>query len=442
MKRIIALLLCVVFALSVIPCGLIFAEDTKSVSDAVVYLNGANGNDSNGGKTAAKAVKTLKQAITVAKTFADAEEVTVVVTGATALGEEQHYVLPEHTAKITVTSKYDGTDYRELGACLTTFSKRLSCIYFNGDFAFEYVTINQSKINAIFVMQYNSFKIGGGVTVNAVDPTASDNHPILLVGCNMSYDKAVTATTFTNDVNIEINSGTWAYLRGGDRDSSSTFDGNMTININGGKFLCPVASATGHYTSGNVNSSTGKSSYGPNAKIIMNLNGGEMNSFVGASYVASGSNHVNYADITVNINDGFKLTNKFVVAQSTNATFNGRLTVNIFGGDFSEVVESKLANLTKTNGGTGVVTVNYDPNDAVSTAAFNALKASCLDDSGVSYGVIKSDANPVVFVKDDGTGDGSSPHSARYSRGGVQRPRSFEGLHRGHLRSLHSVGVF
>ena len=173
MKKIIALLLCVAFVLSVVPYDAIAAENTKSVSDAVVYLNGANGNDSNDGKTAAKAVKTLAKAVEVANTFTNAENVTVVVTGKTDLADKQHYILPANNAKIIVTSKYNGTDYRGSGACLTTFSKDVSCIYFNGDFAFEYVTINQSAKNAIFVMQYNSLKIGGGVTVNAVDPTAS-----------------------------------------------------------------------------------------------------------------------------------------------------------------------------------------------------------------------------------------------------------------------------
>ena len=412
MKKIIALLLCVAFVLSVVPYSIVAAEDTQNVGDAVVYLNSASGADANDGTTPDKAVASLAKAIELANTFTDAENVTVVVTGETLLGDSQHCILPKNNVRVTVTSKYGGTDYRDSGACLKTFSKGLSCVYFNGEFAFEYVTINQTKINAIFVMQYNSFKIGGGVKINAVDPTLSSNYPILLVGCNASYDKASTPTTFTNDIEIEINSGTWAYLRSGDRDSTSTFDAEMTISINGGKFLCP-ATSTNYYTNGNVNSSTGKSSYGPNAKIVMNLNGGEMDSFAGCSYVAEGSGHVNHADITVNINDGFKLTNHFVAVQKTQATFNGRLTINIYGGDFSEVVETRLANLTVANGAMGVVSVNYDPDDNVSAAAFNALKANCRDDSGVIYGVIRADADPVVFVKDGGSGDGTSPHSAK-----------------------------
>ena len=84
------MLLCALFVLSVVPYDAIAAENTQSVSDAVVYLNGTNGSDSNSGKTAAKAVKTLAKAVEVANTFTNAENVTVVVTGITNLADKQH----------------------------------------------------------------------------------------------------------------------------------------------------------------------------------------------------------------------------------------------------------------------------------------------------------------------------------------------------------------
>ena len=416
MKKIIALLLCVVFVLSVVPYNAIAAENAQSVSDSVVYLNGTDGSDSNSGKTAAKAVATLARAIEVANTYADAKKVYVVVTGDTAIPEAQH-VLPANNKPIVVTSVYGGNDYKAKGAEFITYNANCAAIHFNGTFTFEKITIKTTNANSIFALQYNSFTAGEGIDfVTVKDAAKASSYPIILVGCNTNsgtpYDKAITPTTFTNDVNIEVNSGTWAYIRGGDRDSKSTYDGNMTININGGKFLCSVTSPTGHYTGGNINGPTGKSSYGPNAKIVMNLKGGEMNSLIGCAYVGEDSGHTNAADITINIFDGFKLTNKFVAVQSNYAVFNGKLTVNLYGGDLTGLVEAKLLNASVANGGNGTVTVNYDINDAHSAAAFKALIDVCLDDTNVKYGKLEIMPCTVVYVKDGGTGNGSTPATA------------------------------
>ncbi len=415
MKKVIAFLLCMILTFSSVPFGMFSAEAVEGGNpEPVVFLDGTAGDDTNDGKTAATAVATLARAIEAANTFSNVDEVTVVVTGVTTLGTSTTYKLPKNNAKIIVTSKFNGIDYAKSGACLKTYNKTVACIYFNGDFVFEHVTIIPTNTNPIFVMQYNNFKIGDGVTVNGKDPAKSTNHPILLVGCNKNIDKAASPSTFSKDLTIEVNSGTWAYIRGGDRDSTSTYDGNMTININGGKFLCPVTTDAGHYTSGNVNGPTGKSSYGKNAKIVMNLRGGEMNSLIGCSYVGETSGHTNEADITINIYDGFKLTNKFAAVQSAHAVFNGKLTINIYGGDLSGLVESKLYNASVDNFGTGTVTVNRNPNDADSQTAFENLTGVCVQgcDTDVRYGDVEIEPYTVVYVKDCGTGDGSSPEKA------------------------------
>ena len=392
MKRAISLILVALMALMLVPAISVAADD------AVVYLNGATGADTNDGKTAATAVATIDKAIEVANTFTGATEVVIVLAGETAIPNAQH-VLPANNAPIVLTSIYAGTDYKAQGAKLVFYNGNCAAIHFNGDAAIENLNIEILNDNPIFALQYNSFTVGEGVEITSLkSPTLAKGYPIILIGCNtqnsVAQDKAATPTTFTNDVNVEVNSGTWAYIRGGDRDSMSTFDGNMTIDINGGTFMCPVTSATGHYGNGNVNGPTGKCSYGPNAKIVMNLKGGEMDSLIGCSYVGNNTGHTSAADITINIFDGFKLTNKFVAVQTTNTVFNGKLTVNLYGGDLTGLVEAKLLNASVANGGTGTVTVNYDANDAKSAAAFKALKDVNLDDTDVIYGALA--AAPVV----------------------------------------------
>ncbi|MBE6641170.1 MAG: hypothetical protein E7619_06250 [Ruminococcaceae bacterium] len=396
MKRAISLILVAIMALMLVPAIGVAAAGTEK-ADAVVYLNGTTGVDTNDGKTAATAVASLAKAIEIANTYADAKEVVVVLSGDTMLGDAQAYVLPAHTAKITVTGNYDGTDYK---SAFLTFNANIAHVLFNGPFAFEYLTISVATTNAIFAAQYNSFEIGEGVEiVPQADPAKYTSYPIILVGCssngggNNPLDKAAGKSTFTNDVYVEINSGTWAYLRGGDRDSFSTYDGNMTININGGTFLQGAGTDTSYFTSANTNSPTGKAAFGDNAKIVMNLNGGEMTYLAAANYTKPDL-PIN-ADITINFNKGFKLNGGFASSMTLNTVFNGDLVVNVYGGDFSAVTSAVLKNQSTANGGVGTVTVNHNPNDPDSVAAFNILKnASAGKDDGVVYGTI-ADA-PVV----------------------------------------------
>ena len=119
------MLLFALFVLSVVPYDAIAAENTQSVSDAVVYLNGTNGSDSNSGKTAAKAVKTLAKAVEVANTFTNAENVTVVVTGITNLADKQHnrlHRLPKgHPERRRLIQLEYGKD------CALTHKRHLGC---------------------------------------------------------------------------------------------------------------------------------------------------------------------------------------------------------------------------------------------------------------------------------------------------------------------------
>ena len=125
MKKIIALLLCVAFLLSVVPYDAIAAENTQSVSNAVVYLNGTNGSDSNSGKTAAKAVKTLAKAVEVANTFTNAENVTVVVTGITNLADKQHNRLHRLPQGYTERRRLIQLEYGK--DCALTHKRHLGC---------------------------------------------------------------------------------------------------------------------------------------------------------------------------------------------------------------------------------------------------------------------------------------------------------------------------
>ncbi len=395
MKRAISLILVALMMLLAVPAFSVTAADGTAKSDYVVYLNGTAGADAHDGKTAATAVATFVKAVELACAYTDVAEVVIVVTGDTSLGNIQHNILPENKARICVTGYYDGTNYN--GKLITNTDNPVSVLYLNGDYTFEYLTLDCRRDNFILCMQYNNVKIGHGMTVVPLESRKDiySAFPILLVGCNgdtsAMHDKAIGDPTFTNDVLVEVYSGEWQYFRAGDRDAKTTFDGNMTIKIDGIKTKIP-ASDTSYISNNNNNSPTGKGSYGPNAKIVMDIGNVELNNLVGITYVQPNSGNTNKADVTLNIREGVK-TGRFCAVQKNALIFDGKLTVNVYGGDFSELLTVSFANNSIANGGTGTVTINHNPADPASVAAFNALKDKAADagDASVTYGEIKAE---------------------------------------------------
>lgn len=372
-----------VFTIGISAAGI----DAKTGVNAV-YLNGAAGNDSNDGTTAAKAVSTFEKAITLASAGNPAEAV-IVVCGETPMGIANDNILPEHTTLITLTSYYNGTDYRTTGAkLLSPAVSGVALCYFNGPFVFQHITFKMMQTNFIYAMQYNNLTVGDDVVIEKYDgSTANTAYPILIAGCNGTggeKDKAVGAPTISKNCTIVINSGDWQYYRGGDRDTQVVFDGTLDTTINGGVYH-QESNATSYCTNSNNNSATGKGIYTSNAKITLTLNGGTFDTLIASVYTQPYTPaNTSEATITVNINDGCTIRNYFCAAMANNGVFNGKIIINVNGGDLSTLQEAKLENLTV--GGTGTITVNK--NTSTSPAAYEILVAKSVASENVTFGTI------------------------------------------------------
>lgn len=382
-KKLTTCFLCSLLVLTAFPVLAIGASAAGIAADAAVpafYLDGSKGADTNDGKTPEKAVATLNGAIALANATT-ASKVVVVVSGPTSLGSEEHNILTANTPRIILTSFYNNVDYRTTGAILNSPTvAKVDLLYFNGDFTFEHLKFQMMATNFIFAMQYNDLLVGSDVEILPLaGGTAATAYPILIAGCNGAgsvytpVDKAIGDPTFTDNVTIEINSGDWQYYRGGDRDTQTTFNGTLTTTINGGKFH-QESTGTSYKTNSNNVSATGKGNYGPDAKIVLNLKGGEMQNVIGYNYVQPYTpKNESKADITINIYPGVKITGYVAATQANNGIFNGKVTINVYGGDLSTLIESVLTNNTVDDTDTGKVYVNYKPSDPASVAAYQAL---------------------------------------------------------------------
>ncbi len=89
-------------------------DSIEEMTNSVVYLNGADGDDGNSGFTPENPLRTLDAALSLMKQYGGG---TLVVCGPVA-AKGSSYVLADVGGGLTVTSEYGGADYRETnGAC-------------------------------------------------------------------------------------------------------------------------------------------------------------------------------------------------------------------------------------------------------------------------------------------------------------------------------------
>ena len=114
--------------------GCIFASVMfVSAAQEVVFVDQSAGNDTNDGKSATTAVKTLDAAY---KKIGDGDG-TIVLCSEYALSGD--YTGPEHKGTVTITSKYNGTQYDA-----QIWNKANMVLRLNGSTVFKDVTFIQS----------------------------------------------------------------------------------------------------------------------------------------------------------------------------------------------------------------------------------------------------------------------------------------------------------
>ena len=163
---------------------------------------------------------------------------TIVVMGAYSAYTNNGTFMPKTNGTIKITSTYNGVDYAAENGALLKMNN--TYFYLGGETIFDDITIHSTS-NTIIVCNYNNLTMGDNVTCTVASGKA---YPMLLTGYNVTNGGVPAEyVSFNGTCNITVNSGTYTYLRNGNRRGSTTAtigtvgpDACVTATINGGTF--------------------------------------------------------------------------------------------------------------------------------------------------------------------------------------------------------------
>lgn len=369
----------------------ILSFSSMAMKDIAVYVCDT-GSDRNEGTSSLSPFKTLATAYDFVSNGG-----TVVVCGPLTLtGDALKF--PHSSGKVTITSKYDGTDFsKENGAVINLGGYT----YLNGDTEFADIKLHDSSsfyFNQL-VCQGNSLTIGENVTCTR----ASGEYITILGGqyINSNLMKAEDVSFY--DYTITVNSGLWYGINGSNKRTSSESamgaTGNVKIVINGGSFTGKTANQADAIISvGGYASQDGD--------YYIEINGGIFNSPI-VAIARPGNNSGRYTayyegDVYVKITGGEFRGDRIATVQSDMASYiGGNYTLEVEDGKFTAL---KSVSADRVRGTSACIVPSEIQNqvvgfDTVGNISENITKERFPD--------IKSEAG-VVFVGGRAEGDGKS----------------------------------
>ncbi|MBQ7170663.1 MAG: family 43 glycosylhydrolase [Clostridia bacterium] len=239
----------------------------ETSSTGVVYLK-AGGQSAGKGAAPSTAVDSLAKAVGLLRETGG----TVVICGPYSFSYELH--LPATEKRITVTTSYGGTDYAASAGAYLGIGNNL---YLYGDYTFEDLTVRSDFANSIIVCNYHDTVFGAGITSTL--KSGITTYPLLLVGYNVaSGGIPVESVSLHGSCAFSVASGTWSYLRGGNRRSNPAFaigtvdpGARLKITVSGGTYTNSSGS--------NMTAATGMNSFA--GECEMTITGG---TFMGSVY--------------------------------------------------------------------------------------------------------------------------------------------------------------
>ena len=228
--------------------------DTSPYDDATVVYLAANGKGN--GSSADSSVNTMSAALDCLDLSKDC---TVVLCGSYVQDETFVYT-DTFDGTVTVTSNYDGVDYRESGAEYTASAVRFVC---SGEYIFRDIKFNLIGDFYYFVANFYPFTLDTGIEISSMSSKFTGSgfaSAFSISGGNqnnqpVTLDGEIPLPTSDQDVNITVNSGYNICIGAFSRGIKDTdYTGNATINIGGDAvvsklYLVPV---NGSFTSSNT----------------------------------------------------------------------------------------------------------------------------------------------------------------------------------------------
>lgn len=248
-------------------------------------------------------------ATTLGKAFVMLKETggVIVISGVTTLSSSLNCA--ENVAPVTVTSLWDGKDYRKDGAYILLGNNW----QFNGEVTLENLNITLDKNAPLLRFNNNNATIGENVVITK--PAKFESYPTVMMGKNGNYDDA--------EYTLTISSGSFnrIYLT---NDTSKAIHNNVkaTLVINGGEFFDPIyASYAGDFKG--------------DATVI--VNGGILR----AGIFGSGKSGTSFkGNLTYEINGG-SIIGIIAAAYSKSTSLNGDMYLKLNGGTFNGVTDVK-----------------------------------------------------------------------------------------------------
>ena len=227
--KLLCVVLAAIMAFSTLAIGVSAAEGIAK-SDNVVFV--ANSGSDEAAGTAAAPVQTLQKAV---EKLAANGGVIVVMGNVTITPDNS--IMPEHNGTITVTSYYDGVDYRAkinagdaTGARLVMTNSSKKAFALQGDYVFDYLNMtipDSASKNCIIATYYHNVTFGANFATlfERVDGTpwytgtfgtesgSRTYPPIFLMGQNVSDVGIEGDVTVSHDVVANIAGGIWQSAR-------------------------------------------------------------------------------------------------------------------------------------------------------------------------------------------------------------------------------------
>lgn len=249
----------------------------------VVYVNSRTGSFDSVGATPETPTSSLARAIDLCRAGG-----TIVVSGPinpakTASNITRLFIAPENTEKITITSVYNGVDYRTEGNGSAKITLSAST-YLQGDFEFNNVSFESDASSLKFVCNYNNITLGKGIT----NTVKTGGHSVLIYGNDVvSRWQTEDKLSCKEDCTLNVESGTFTYLRGGNYRAVSseeskfaygTVKSGVTVNINvsGGSFAREDGGSNYSTSGGTLSSALGQNGLESGATVNFNLSGGKI----------------------------------------------------------------------------------------------------------------------------------------------------------------------
>ena len=303
------------------------AETFAPGSTAVVFVDNANGSNTNDGRSADAPLKTLAKANEV---LAKTKGGCIVICGKVEITSA--YTPSDVGGAVIYTSVWGSTDYRETKGAKLVIGANMA---FENDTFFKNITLSITESSLIFSGHCNNFGFGTGITVANNSGASSFTYPSILGGYNNPTD--LNGTSNAKNYSVHVYSGTWEWVCTGNRRASSAYvisslRGDISLIIKGGTFGGVIYGTGMNLHTGRLYMEISGGTFKDRVIPIRRI--GDINKGVDCSALEF------TADVLVRIEGGtfksdFRLAESIV--QNSGITFppKGDATVVITGGKFS-----------------------------------------------------------------------------------------------------------